>query len=179
MSECKYIQECGNQGKSCFKCFGFNLYKPIKEKTGLKAKSDRRMEKKEGMDFENRGTRSYNKAVQTAKQVAHRQLASGALHYALGDMITEESLTAALAEFKERGSKDARGEKQITIKRDWLEKLKDEARQMKREYYFLPFSFKGDTKDYVAMEYDMLLAYVQTIQTLLEQIRLLQMQVGD
>ncbi|SFJ63709.1 hypothetical protein SAMN02799624_05297 [Paenibacillus sp. UNC496MF] len=129
------------------------------------------------MDFENRGTRAYNHAVTAAKDVARRQIASGAKHWALGDMITEEALTAALAEFKERGSLSAKGEKQITIKREWLEKLADEARQMKREFHFLPFAFSGDTKDYVVMEYDRLLAYIQIIQSLVEEMRLLRMQM--
>jgi len=176
--DCNLYDECSNADKACFKCFGQNLYKPLKEVSILKSKSSNRREKKEGMDFENRGTRKYNQAVKQAKDIARRQLASGALHFALGDVITEEELTAALAEFKERGSKDARGEKQITIKKKWLEKLAEEAKLMHRDYYFLPFSFKGDTKDYVAMEYDMLLSYIQTIQMLHEQVKILQQQIG-
>ncbi|WP_157066980.1 hypothetical protein [Alicyclobacillus shizuokensis] len=130
------------------------------------------------MDFEQDGTHRYNRAVSKAKDVARRQLASGSLSFALGDMITEEKLTAALAEYKERGSLDSRGEKQIVIKREWLEKLAKEAREMNREYYFLPFRFKGDDKQYVVMDYNILLSYVQTIQALLEQIRLLNKQIG-
>lgn len=178
-NDCIYSGECGNENKACFKCFNYNKYKPLKEVSYLKAKSHTKKEKKEGMDFENRGTRLYNKTVKQAKDVASRQLASGALHFALGDMITEEELTAALAEFKERGSKDARGSKQITIKREWLEKLREEAKEMGRDFYFLPFSFKGDNTNYVALDYDILLAYVQTIQILLEQNKLLRKQVED
>jgi hypothetical protein len=180
MSDCIYTGECKNEGKVCFKCFDYSLFQAFKERKGLQPKSYKRKEKKEGMDFENRGTRKYNQVIKNSKDVARRQLASGALHFALGDMITEESLTASLAEFKERGSVDARGNKQITIKRDWLEKLAEEARHMGKDYYFLPFTFKGDDKDYVALEYDILLSYVQTIQQLAEQVRLLQkQQLGD
>jgi hypothetical protein len=174
--ECVYHNECANNDK-CHRCFGYKFYKPHKEYQRLKPRSDRRKEVKEGMDFENRGTRQYNKAVTSAKQIARRQLNSGAMAHALGDMITEEELTAALAEYKERGSADARGEKQITIKKEWLDKLAWEAEQMGRDFYFLPFSFKGSDKDYVALEYDMLLKYIQFIQILLEKNRLLQMQV--
>ncbi|ARC67289.1 MULTISPECIES: hypothetical protein [Bacillus subtilis group] len=177
--DCTYQDECSNHEKSCFKCFNYNLYKPIKEKKGLNARSSTRKEKKEGMDFENRGTRRYNQNVYKARDVARRQVASGALHFALGDMITEEELTAALAEFKERGSKDAKGHKQITIKKEWLDKLEEEAKQMRRSYYFLPFTFKGSDKDYVALDYEILLSYVQTIQALLEHNRLLAKQIED
>lgn len=179
MTECIYKNECSNEGKSCFKCFGYNLYAPLKEVKGLKAKNHNRKEVKEGMDFENRGTKKYNQAVRQSKDVARRQLASGALSFALGDMITEETLTASLAEFKERGSKDARGASQITIKKQWLEKLKEEAKLMGKDYYFLPFTFKGDTRDYVACDFDILLSYVQTIQTLVEQVRLLQKRIEE
>lgn len=177
--DCAYEKECANAGKSCFKCFNYSLYKAPKVRQGLRAKATPTKEVKQGMDFENRGTKKYNQVVQKAKDVARRQIASGALSHALGDMITEEELTASLAEFKERGSVSARGEKQITIKKEWLEKLEWEARQMGKTYYFLPFTFKGGDKDYVAMDYDILLSYIQTIQALLEENRLLRQQINN
>lgn len=177
--DCEYEQECANFGKSCNKCFNYNFFQGHKEKKGLKPKSDKRKEKKEGMDFENRGTRKYNQNVRKAKDVARRTLASGALHFDLGDMVTEEELTASLAEFKERGSKDARGAKTITIKKEWLDKLKEEAKERGKEYYFLPFTFKGSDTDYVAMDYNILLSYIQTIQMLLEQNRLLRQRLEE
>lgn len=175
--DCTYFEECSNADKSCFKCFNYSMYKPIKQRKGLQAKSSTKKEIKEGMDFEKRGMNRYNKVVHQAKDVARRTLASGALHFDLGDMVTEEELTASLSEFKERGSTDAKGAKQITIKKAWLDKLEEEAREMGKDYYFLPFTFKGSDTDYVAMDYDMLLSYVQTIQTLVEQNRLLKQQL--
>ena len=172
--ECKFAEECANLNKSCYKCFNFNMYSPHKEKTTLRTRSNQNKHIKQGINFENQGTKKYNTTVKQAKEVARRQIASGALHFALGDMITEEEITASLAEFKERGSRDARGVKQITIKKEWLDGIKKEASQMGKEYYFLPFRFKGSDTDYVAIEFDVILSYVQTIQTLVEQIRLLQ-----
>lgn len=174
MEECKFAAECANFEKSCYKCFAYNLYAAKKQPVGLRKRSITNKQKKEGIDFENRGVKAYNEAVKQAKDVAHRQIASGALSFALGDMITEEELTASLAEFKERGSVNARGEKQITIKKKWLDDIEREAKEMGKEYYFLPFTFKGSNTDYVAMDFDILLSYVQTIQTLAEQVRLLQ-----
>jgi hypothetical protein len=178
--DCVYAAECANVNKSCFKCFNYSMYKPPKEvRQGLRQKSLNKKEVKEGMDFENRGTRKYNQAIKGAKDVARRQIASGALAHALGDMITEEELTASLSEFKERGSTDAKGQKQITIKREWLEKLKWEASQMGKDYYFLPFTFKGSDTDYVAMDFDILLSYIQMIQALNEQVRILRQQIDQ
>lgn len=178
MSECIYQHECGNLDKACFKCFEYSKYKPLKQRVGLKAKSDFRKSKKEGVDFEKRGARKYNKAV-TQKSVAHQQVGSGAFGGLLGDMITEEELTASLSEFKERGSVDAKGSKQITIKKEWLNKLKEEAREMNKEYYFLPFTFKGDDTDYVCMDFNIFLGYIQIIHSLLKQNEFLKKQLED
>lgn len=170
---CPYQDECRNYPKSCFKCFDFKQYKPLKERKTLQPKSKTKKEKKAGMDFEKKGVQKYNQAIRIGKDMAHQQIASGAFHFALGDMITEEELTAALAEFKERGGLDSRGEKQLTIKKEWIEKIKEEAKQMGKAFYFLPIRFKNDPIDYVVLEYDMFLSYIQIIQSLHEQIRLL------
>lgn len=176
--ECIYESECSNLNKACFKCVDHNKYKPLKVRRGLAPKSANRIEKKEGMDFEKRGAKAYNQSVKYARDVARQQVGSGAFGQLLGDVITEEELTASLAEFKERGSTSARGEKQITIKLEWLTKLKEEAKEMNKDFFFLPFSFKSHDTDYVAMEYNMLLKYIETIQILLEQNKLLRGQIN-
>lgn len=172
---CAYSDECKQSGKQCHLCFNYSRYAPIPEKKVYRY-DPKKKSQKEGMAFENKGAEKYNQAVKIAKDVARRQPNSGAMAHALGDVITEEQLTAALTEFKERGSTTAKGAKTISIKKEWLEKLKWEARQMNREYYFLPFRYKDDDTEYVALEYDILLSYVQTIQMLLERIRLLEQQ---
>ncbi len=169
-----YIDACANANKSCRSCFSYNKYKPPKQPYTLGGRKGPTGVKKEGMAFEERGTKRYNQAIREAKDVARRQIASGGKHWALGDMITEEELTASLAEFKERGTISASGEKQITIKKQWLDKLSEEAEAMNRSFYFLPFTFKGQDTDYVAMEYDRFLAYVQMIQTMAERMRILE-----
>lgn len=172
--DCKYEDSCQNAGKSCFKCFDYSFYSEIKEKQGLRKRSLTNSQKKEGISFENRGAKKYSQAVKHSKDAARRQIGSGAFGGMLGDVITEEELTSSISEFKERGGVDARGKKQITIKKEWLDKLKEEADHMHKDYYFLPFSFKGEDTDYVAMEYDILLSYIQTIQFLHERIKVLE-----
>lgn len=179
INNCSLYDECKNADKSCKMCFQMKLYAPIKMRKGLSPKSVRKHETKEGMDFENLGTRKYNQAVHQARDAARRQVNSGAFKNLPGDMISEEELTASLAEFKERGSKTARGEKTISIQKKWLEQLKEEARYMNKDYFFLPFHYKGDDTEYVVMEYNVLLSYVQTIQMLLEQNRLLRKEIEN
>ncbi|GAK41950.1 hypothetical protein TCA2_4442 [Paenibacillus sp. TCA20] len=178
MSECEHASECENVDKSCRRCFNYNMFRPKKEVRRLGQRSGAKKSDKEGMAFEERGTKKYNQAIRQAKDVARRQFASGALYHSLGDMITEEDLTAALAEFKERGTLSKSGEKQITIKKEWLDKLEEEARLMNRDFYFLPFTFKGQNTDYVVMTYDRMLAYIQTIQILNQNLRHLQDQLN-
>lgn len=176
-NSCVYLKECANAGKACFKCFNYSFYRSPKERQPLRSRSMTNKQKKEGIDFENKGTKKYQQTIKIAKDTARRQIASGALSFALGDMITEEALTAALAEYKERGQTDAKGEKQITIKRKWLEEIEEEAKEMGKEFYFLPFRFKGDNQEYVVLNYDRFLAYIQLIQSLVEENRLLRKQL--
>lgn len=175
---CNLVDECKQAGKQCHICFNESRFVPIKEVKQYRYDPIKKT-KKEGMGFEKLGADKYNQVVRKAKDIARRQPNSGAMAHALGDVITEEELTAALTEFKERGSTTAKGAKTISIKKEWLEKLKWEATQMNREYYFLPFRYKDDDTEYVAMEYDILLSYIQTIQALLERLRLLELENGN
>ncbi|MBA4293841.1 hypothetical protein C0431_12835 [bacterium] len=170
MSDCDRYSECANAGKVCFKCYDFSLYKPPKQIQGLRAKNTSRKLKttKGGMQFEQDGANRYSSAVRSGQDAARRQPGSGALAHALGDVITSEELTAAIAEFKERGSITKSGAKSISIKKEWLDKLEQEAARMNRDYYFLPFRFTGEDKDYLVIEYEMLMGYIETIHTLHE-----------
>lgn len=169
MSDCQYIDECANAGKSCFKCFDYSFFKPPKEKSRLKAKNTTRKlnTTKGGLQFEQDGANRYSKAVKNGQDAARRQPGSGAMAHALGDVITSEELTSAIAEFKERGSVTKSGAKSISIKKEWLDKLEEEAIAMKRDYYFLPFRYTGSDKDYLVIEYEMLMGYLETIHALL------------
>src|SRR5690606_28147805 len=102
MEDCSLKDECANFNVSCYKCFNFNMYQEKKQRQGLRSRSLTNKQKKSGIDFENRGAKRYNQAVKQSKDIARRQIASGAISSFLGDMITEEELTASLAEFKER-----------------------------------------------------------------------------
>lgn len=171
MADCKFDDECANSGKSCFKCFNYSFYKPHKEKSRLKVRNTSRKldTKKGGLQFEQDGANRYSKAVESGRDAARRQPGSGAFAHALGDVISTEQLTASIAEFKERGSVTRSGAKTISIKKEWLDKLAEEAAIMNRDYYFLPFRYTGSDKDYLVIEYEMLMGYIETIHYLLEE----------
>lgn len=177
MEECSMYSSCQNADKMCFTCFDLKKYKPLKEVkryTPKVKKSD-----KPGMAFEEKIKDKYNEKLRYVRDHAYRQFNSGALANKPGDVITTEPITAAVMECKERGTLTSSGEKQIQIKLDWLIKLKDEARELNKDFYFLPFKFKGYDEDYVALPYDILLNYVEEIQRLHELLLLEQQKNGD
>lgn len=105
---------------------------------------------------------------------AKRQINSGALWHSKGDI----KLDHALMECKERGTVTARGAKTISIPKEWLDKQEKEAFQEQREYWYLPFGYKGDESIYLIKPYDHELEIIyelrqarETIEKLQEEIR--------
>jgi len=105
--------------------------------------------------------------VPRPKMDARRQANSGATWHSKGDIITEEFLM----ECKERGTVNARGEKTITIPKEWLTKQEREAMQENKPYWLLPFHYKGDDTIYVIKSFDQEIEMYQEIRQLREQIK--------
>lgn len=101
---------------------------------------------------------------------AVRQVNSGALWHSKGDI----KLHHALMECKERGSTNSRGEKTISIPKLWLEKQEKEAFQEQRDYWYLPFGYKGDDNIYLVKPYDHELELVFELRKAREEIERLQ-----
>ena len=81
---------------------------------------------------------------------ARRQANSGAMWHSKGDIVLEH----ALMECKERGTVNARGEKQITIPKEWLRKQEVEAFQEQKPFWYLPFGYKNDDAIYLVKPYE-------------------------
>jgi hypothetical protein len=163
---------CVNNGKDCYRCGDHNDFTFYKEKSSKRSGFRKKKSKKEGMAFQRKVVSAYNKAID--QKVAYETPNSGAIWHMPGDVVTEE----ALMECKERGTISARGEKQITIKREWLEKAAEEAFYSNKPM-LLPFGFKGDDKIYMVGEFDFFLELVQTIDTLKKRIKELENDVAD
>lgn len=91
-----------------------------------------------------------NREERDFKNTAQRTPNSGATWHTKGDV----KLSHALAEVKERGSVNGRGEKTISIPKEWLTKQADEAFQERRDYWYLAFAYKGDEEIYLIKPYN-------------------------
>jgi len=87
---------------------------------------------------------------QISTNEAKRQPNSGAMWFAKGDI----TLDHALMEVKERGTLNGRGEKTISIPKEWLTKQADEAFQEGRDFWYLAFAYKNDEDIYIIKPYD-------------------------
>lgn len=173
MSRCK---GCANLNKNCYRCGEHNNFEFFKAKAQKKYRSfgSPKKSNKEGMAFQRKVVDAYNdKLSETtnilSKPKAQEQINSGAIWHMPGDVITEE----ALMECKERGTVSAKGEKQISIKKDWLDKIAEEALSSGRAP-LLPFGFKNDEEIYVVAKFDLWLELVQTIDILKARIQKLE-----
>jgi hypothetical protein len=106
---------------------------------------------------------------------AQRQANSGAMWHSKGDIKLEH----ALLECKERGTKNARGEKQITIPKLWIEKQEQEAFQEQRPYWYIPFGYKGDDGIYLVKSFDHEMEMIYEMRNLREENEKLKAQLGD
>lgn len=97
--------------------------------------------------MKNKPTRFYSdkQEKKVAKAVSGRKVAnSGATAFQKGDVTTDKILLEC---------KTATTEKQsFSIKKDWLEKNKEEAFEMGKEYSVLVFNFGPDTDNYYILD---------------------------
>ena len=151
--DCMHENRCLNSAK-CYRCFGESLLKLPEDKQRLKhkktvvhnhktAQADNSWE-----DLEDQVALKLNQ-VPTMKE-ARRSRASGALWFEKGDIV--DSLLHP--ECKERkGNELKTGDKSMSIRRDWLEKAKEEIKHSDKKMC-LPFRFKGDDSVYVIMDFE-------------------------
>lgn len=112
-----------------------------------------------------------HKPIQDAK----RQKNSGALWYAKGDIKTEDYLM----ECKERGTINGRGEKTITIPREWLIKQAREAYQENRDFWVIPFKYKNDDEIYLIKTFDQEIEMYQELRRLREELKNIKEEKND
>lgn len=183
----------------CHLCDGKRLFKdPVAErKAKEEAKREKQQakkqellkthskEKKEGMGFEKRVAKQWNQKVgsgrakpaaggkpriQVETPEARRQPNSGAMWHSKGDI----KLHHALMECKERGTTNSRGEKQITIPKEWLDKMEKEAFQEGREFWYLPFGYKGSEDIYLVKPFNHEMQLINDVREARERIEQLE-----
>lgn len=104
---------------------------------------------------------------------ASRQPNSGAMWHAKGDVTLEH----ALVEVKERGTVNSRGEKYISIPKEWLTKQEDEAFDEGRPFWYLAFAYKGDEDIFIIKPYDHEIELVVHIKELEEKMHKLEQEL--
>lgn len=174
MVDCKYAADCQNSDK-CFVCTDYRLLKlpGDKRKQTLQSKARIATTSKDNLDDSSESWKSLEESVAaelnallTTKQYkqireSRRQVRSGAIWFMPGDV----SDTVVLAECKERSSVTAKGEKTITIPKEWLTKVAEEAR-MGGQYPTLMFRYKNDETIYSVNDFDVLCEMVHEIKYL-------------
>lgn len=156
---CKFI----GTGK-CETCFSYK--QNYREKTPARicrisahqAKENRRA----GSFFEIKNHLS-NTEILRDKVVSGMTLNSGATVLEKGDEQIR-GIIDIMEELKTRTSQSAHGQKNFTIRKEWLDKLHTEALRENKEFWYLKFNFAESDKDvYVITEQDIIMAMVKTM----------------
>jgi hypothetical protein len=144
----------------------------IKDREAKRKADGVRKKPKEGMGFEKRVQKTYNKRLKngsptaSSRDTARRRPNSGAIWSMPGDIVTE----AELFECKERGSKTSRGEKTITIQKQQLDKIKSESYLANKDIWYYVFGFKECDNIYLVKDFEDELRMIQQINSLKQRI---------
>lgn len=109
------------------------------------------------------------------KNEAVRQVNSGAFWHAKGDIKLEH----ALMECKERGTVNGRGEKTITIPKEWLDKQEKEAFQEGKPFWYVGFGYKNDSSIYIIKDFDHEIEMIHEIRRLNEELERLRQELHE
>jgi hypothetical protein len=161
--ECQYGHEvCANLDEKCYLCVGGNQYKEPKGKKtyGIK-KNHNKTSKRMGSTFEANNHKQNNAVI---KDIVSTGMTpnSGA-----GKVKGDEQIRGIInimEELKTQEVERARGHKQFTVKREWLDKLVREANAENMEFWYLKFAFKDtDTESFVVIDTQHMMDMVATM----------------
>ena len=176
MDQCDMYSRCENHD-NCVLCNDYRLLKTPGDKfkradqakyNKQAAKTDTRADSNDSWnDLEATVAAALN-TTPTHKQyqerrLARRQARSGGIWFMPGD-VTDQVM---LMECKERSTLDSHGKNQITIKKEWLDKIISEADG--NQYPALAFRYKGAENVYFVQRLDVLIEMVGEIKYLREE----------
>lgn len=168
ITDCEYKDRCLNNEK-CYKCNDNYLLLKLPEdkykkrlKQKAKLNTDKSKKKYNNTDKSWKGLEQEvaNKLndIPTILE-ARRSRMSGALEFEKGDIVD----SILHPECKERkGTQLKSGELSMSVKREWLEKAKNECKDTDKTMC-LPFRFKGDENIYVILDFDDLASLVTSL----------------
>ena len=161
---CEYESTCLNSSK-CFRCYGQSLLKLKHEKRKSFASQSTKKDLNKTNSWESLEQDVSNKLNQIPTiSEARRSRASGALWFEKGDIVDD----ILHPECKERTPRELKtGEHSMSIKREWLEKAKEECIHTNKTMC-LPFRFKGDENIYCIFDMNDIAALVTTMKSYIQ-----------
>lgn len=162
--ECEYGHiDCQNLDTKCVMCFNSSWYlAPKKRPQGLQKRNlNKGNSKRMGSTFEDNNHKS--NATLVKELVSSNMTPNSGAGKVKGDEQIR-GLINIMEELKTQQPDRARGHKQFTIKREWLDKLDREARAEGMEHWYLKFAFcDTDTQSYTVIDTEQMMAMVATI----------------
>ena len=170
---CEYESTCLNNSK-CMRCYNNSLLKLKHEKRKSYASHSTQKDRAKKDSWKSLEQDVANKLNQIPTiSEARRSRASGALWFEKGDIVDD----ILHPECKERTPIELKsGEHSISIKREWLEKAKDECRTLDKTMC-LPFRFKEDENIYCIFDMDDIAALVTTMKSYIQDNELKEMEI--
>lgn len=157
--------DCSNENKKCMLCVTDSLYySQIKRKNiGFGNKIKIKETSRQGSISEVKAYNQFKNAIDNNSVTGTPNSGAGKVK---GDMQVV-GIVNAMLELKTTTVKNAhkaRGKESFTIKREWLDKLKREAKEANKEIYSLLFSFKEFDDDfYAVIEMEHLMDIIATL----------------
>ena len=156
---CKYGNEnCTNYDIKCFECFNSYYYNAAKIRhVGLKKNNTRIKEtKRQGSINE---VITYNKIKDAIEGTPNSGAGAIKGDLQIGNMAMIECKTTV-----EKNKGRQPGKQSFSIQRKWLEKLDKEAKEAKKEFWYLVFSFlENDEKLYTVIDLEVINSMIATM----------------
>lgn len=159
---CDWLHDdCKNEDSKCWQCITEDkFYVPKKKRKSGLAKRQARPSGRRGSNFE------YNNHVSNKdllSGVTTRMTPNSGAGFIKGD---EEisGLISIMEELKTSSQTTSRGKKTISIQKEWLDKLKKEATNSSKEFWYLKFAYGDHEKDsYIVCDSEMIMGMVYTM----------------
>ena len=170
---CEYESSCLNSSK-CFRCYSQSLLKLKHEQRKSYASHSTQKDRQKKDSWKHLEQDVANKLNQIPSIAeARRSRASGALWFEKGDIVDD----ILHPECKERtATKLKSGEHSISIKKEWLEKAKEEC-IFSEKTMCLPFRFKGDENIYCIFDMNDIASLVTTMKSYIQDNQLKEVEI--
>lgn len=161
--ECEWGHvDCKNNPDRCAFCLTRDFhYNPIiNNKSKPMAKRQAKQDKRQGSSFE---FKNHVKTQDNLSGVSTRMTPNSGAGHVKGDQEIS-GIINIMEELKTKVTQQAPGKSTFTVKKEWLNKLRIEAKAANKEFWYLKFSYHEHDDDvYVILEEDIVMSMVKTM----------------